>query len=46
MKEVAEDTTHWLRLDRQQYRYDNWDAGSTTGCLCDEGYTGFDCSLR
>lgn len=26
--------------------YDLWDADRIFGCVCDEGYTGYDCSLR
>jgi hypothetical protein len=27
-------------------RYEKWDADKLTGCVCDEGWSGFDCSLR
>ena len=27
------------------YTYANWDAEKVTGCICDEGYTGYDCSI-
>ena len=31
----------------QTYTYtSNWDADKIMGCICDDGYTGFDCSLR
>lgn len=26
--------------------YDGWDADMIYGCLCDEGWEGYDCSLR
>ncbi|KAF0690112.1 Aste57867_18506 [Aphanomyces stellatus] len=26
--------------------YSNWDAARIQGCVCDAGYTGYDCSLR
>ncbi|CAM9515245.1 unnamed protein product, partial [Hapterophycus canaliculatus] len=26
--------------------YEAWDAGMIHGCICDEGYEGYDCSLR
>lgn len=32
-----------------QFQYDplvNWDANKVRGCLCEEGYWGYDCSLR
>jgi len=30
----------------QRIRYDNvWDADKIYGCLCDEGYSGYDCSI-
>ena len=33
--------------DSQQYSYNQiWDADKIFGCLCDEGYDGYDCSLR
>jgi len=30
----------------QQFTYNLWDADMMNGCLCDLGYTGFDCSER
>lgn len=37
---------HWdgLRLVRPNVSYDLWDADKVTGCLCDDGFSGFDCS--
>ncbi|KAL7541763.1 hypothetical protein ACHAXR_011191 [Thalassiosira sp. AJA248-18] len=32
--------------ESQQYSYDQWDADKIYGCICDLGYTGYDCSLR
>lgn len=26
--------------------YDGWDADMIHGCLCDDGWEGYDCSLR
>lgn len=26
--------------------YDDWDADMIYGCVCDEGWEGYDCSLR
>lgn len=31
----------------QKYTYDSvWDSNKLMGCICDEGYTGYDCSQR
>lgn len=37
---------HWdgLRLIRPNVSYVLWDADKVTGCLCDEGYSGYNCS--
>lgn len=35
-----------LTLVRPPVNYDGWEADYVTGCVCDEGYEGFDCSLR
>ena len=32
--------------ESQQYSYTQWDAEKIHGCICDLGYTGYDCSLR
>ena len=32
--------------ESQQYSYNQWDADKLYGCICDLGYTGYDCSLR
>lgn len=32
--------------ESQQYSYNQWDADKMYGCICDLGYTGFDCSIR
>ena len=31
---------------RPPVTYDNWDADKIQGCVCDDGFEGFDCSLR
>eukprot|EP01029_Cantina_marsupialis_P015010 TRINITY_DN3288_c0_g1_i2.p1 TRINITY_DN3288_c0_g1~~TRINITY_DN3288_c0_g1_i2.p1 ORF type:complete len:806 (+),score=194.93 TRINITY_DN3288_c0_g1_i2:122-2539(+) len=28
------------------YKYDLWDADQSTGCVCDDGYTGYNCNTR
>ena len=43
MRHLAETTRSH---DSQQYSYNLWDADKIYGCVCDLGYTGFDCSLR
>ena len=30
----------------QSVSYTLWDAEKIMGCVCDQGYTGYDCSLR
>lgn len=39
---------HWdgLRLVRPNVSYELWDADKVTGCLCDDGYSGYNCSRR
>jgi len=32
--------------ESQQYTYNQWDGDKIYGCICDEGYEGYDCSLR
>ena len=35
-----------LNSKSEKIRYDNvWDADKIYGCICDEGYSGFDCSI-
>jgi len=44
MRNLAETTRDHLS---QQYAYDLvWDSEKIYGCLCDDGYGGYDCSLR
>lgn len=43
MKHLADTTRN---LASQQYSYNQWDAEKMYGCICDLGYTGYDCSLR
>ncbi|KAJ8609130.1 hypothetical protein CTAYLR_006077 [Chrysophaeum taylorii] len=40
----AADYWDGLRLVRPNVSYDLWDADKVTGCLCDDGYSGFSCS--
>ena len=44
MQHLAE----WTRNhESQQYAYDQvWDGNKIYGCLCDLGYSGYDCSIR
>ncbi len=32
--------------ESRQYTYNLWDADKIYGCICDLGFTGYDCSLR
>jgi hypothetical protein len=34
------------KFKRPGVYYDNWDADKIQGCLCDKGWTGYDCSQR
>mmetsp|Transcript_26838 Transcript_26838/g.48664 ORF Transcript_26838/g.48664 Transcript_26838/m.48664 type:complete len:569 (+) Transcript_26838:363-2069(+) len=43
MQHLAETTRNH---ESQQYSYSQWDAEKIYGCICDLGYTGYDCSLR
>ncbi|KAL7476747.1 hypothetical protein ACHAW6_002583 [Cyclotella cf. meneghiniana] len=44
MKYLAETTRNQAS---QRFSYDQvWDSDKIFGCVCDNGYTGFDCSLR
>ena len=43
MRQLA-DTTR--SRDSLQFSYDIWDADKIYGCQCDEGFTGYDCSIR
>jgi hypothetical protein len=31
---------------QQDYKYTGWDATTATGCICDEGFTSYDCGQR
>jgi hypothetical protein len=33
-------------LVRARLAYDEWDADAVQGCVCDQGYTGYDCSKK
>jgi hypothetical protein len=35
-----------LTYTRPPVNYNNWDADRIMGCVCDYGYTGYDCSLK
>ena len=43
MKYLADNTRNH---ESQQYTYNLWDAEMIYGCVCDEGYDGYDCSLQ
>lgn len=43
LRQLADTTRN---RDSLQYSYNLWDADKIYGCKCDDGYTGFDCSLR
>lgn len=45
MREAAYDYDGW-RLTHPPVDYINWDADRVTGCVCDNGWDGPDCSLR
>lgn len=42
MREAAAELNGWSLV--RQARYDGWDADMMTGCVCDPGWTGNDCS--
>jgi len=44
MREAAQNTD-FVQLFRE-VDYDNWDADMIQGCVCNEGWSGFDCSER
>jgi len=45
---VREAASKWdgRALVRPGVRYDNWDADQIQGCVCDEGFSGYDCSAK
>jgi hypothetical protein len=43
MRHLADNTRNHLS---EQFSYNQWDADKLFGCVCDSGWSGYDCSLR